>query len=269
MKGMVTSKAIAVSCFFAFFGVKAASSEVAKVQVGAQRLADPGELQNSSLVSSDTDISGSCFTPYDQVSHQYTLVNVSKGPLPAVFPKNSIHLSSKSLKAKRFLREQPILIAAESYKRFELTQLCRDLLKSGFKSPQIALWFPSGDGDNSEFLVSAKEYLVEAKNFGVVTVAENMAIANELSYHGVSAVYPEDGQDIPTFIQSVVSDYAQSDYLPIFLLTLNGEKYFKIDSALPVYQVQGGIAGIKSALDTGRLSALKLNGKEFGSSCAK
>ncbi|GAA5525336.1 hypothetical protein Maes01_01902 [Microbulbifer aestuariivivens] len=236
-----------------------ARSEISSIE--AKKAVDTPRIQNSTIVSH------SCFVPYTQVSGKITIINISRGSLPDIFPAYSIHLPAYQLKQKSFLKGQSLLVVAEPYKRYELTKLCIDLIADGFVKPKIGIWSPANNSGKVQIVVPPEEFLIEARNFGAVTIAENKLIADKLKGYGVEALYPESGQITQSFIDSALSQYPADEYLPVFVVADKRKGSFKFSGEVPVYAVQGGMAAIDAALSMGRINSLKANGKLQGVAC--
>lgn len=269
MKNNLTSIAtIAVYLLFVFGGRAVNSGEVADVESQSYCNAEPSEARYGAFVANDTSVSEICFVDYSEIQTEHIPINVSDNLRSAVIPVDSIRMPVHQVKAASFLKDKSILIAAEPYKRFQLARLCHELMEAGFENPKIALWSPKPGPDSSELIVPADDFLVEAINFGAVTIALDEKVSDELNSLGIASVYPKGEESLDSLLQSASSLYGLSGYLPVFLVGYRDTQPLRSIGSPPVYMVRGGVEEIKTTLSVAALNTIKNSKKDYRGNCA-
>ncbi|MCX2784375.1 hypothetical protein OQJ46_15375 [Microbulbifer thermotolerans] len=215
-----------------------------------------------------------CFTHSEEIKSVENLVLADVAVQPQFHDPalNVIHLSGRQLKTKVFLKNKPLLIVAEPYKRHSMAKLCKELIQGGFQSPKILI---GGDiaGSDTVSIVSVEDFIVEVSNFGAVTVATSRQVAKELSVLGIASVAVEENLQLAPVVHKAALDYSINGYLPVFLVGRKSEEaklklQLESEPLSDVYLVSGGIEQIKSALKMSSLNAVKRQGLGGVSSCA-
>ncbi|AMX03082.1 hypothetical protein A3224_11345 [Microbulbifer thermotolerans] len=214
-----------------------------------------------------------CFTHSEEIKSVENLVLADVAVQPQFHDPalNVIHLSGRQLKTKVFLKNKPLLIVAEPYKRHSMAKLCKELIQGGFQSPKILI---GGDiaGSDTVSIVSVEDFIVEVSNFGAVTVATSRQVAKELSVLGIASVAVEENLQLAPVVHKAALDYSINGYFPVFVVGRKSEEaklklQLEGEPLSDVYLVSGGIEQVKSALKMSALRAVKRQGLDGVSSC--
>ncbi|MFC6634928.1 hypothetical protein [Microbulbifer taiwanensis] len=228
------------------------------------------------LIPTSAQTSELCFAQSGEFdgAEQFLLIDVAAQPRSYPSVSNAIHLSDWQVKTKFFLKNKPLLIVAEPYKRHPLARLCNELIQNGFQHPKILIGSSAtNNGERRSAIAPVDDFIVEVSNFGVVTVATNRKVADELAALGIPAVAVESGSNLKAAVRDATINYSLNGYLPVFIVgkledELDLEKRLNEAPVNEAFVVSGGIEGIKAALKTSALSAAKRLHPVGVSSCA-
>ncbi|MFA0810694.1 hypothetical protein [Microbulbifer epialgicus] len=224
-----------------------------------------------------------CFTRLEELTgtlEQLVLIDVASGANRGQIggqsggEKSPLAITPRQLKTKHFLKRKSLLLLSEPYKRHSMAQLCQELVQSGFENPKILIGKrPQGLFQEAHLSVSANDYLVELSHFGVVTVAANSSITQELTQLGIPVISNQTDQDLETTVRNAFISYSLNGYLPIFIVGETEqekrlEKQLRRKFTEDVFVVTGGVEAIKRALRNGALGAVKRAGLDGVPGCA-
>ncbi|WP_193165207.1 hypothetical protein [Microbulbifer hainanensis] len=265
MRGRITSVICVAGLLWFFGGASGWLAAQASDIESEQCVVDPAVSYFTPILSTSTQTSELCFVRPSEIQSfdRFVIVDTSAQSPLQNSALHTISLPDWQIKTKFFLKNKPILIVAEPYKRYALAKLCRELIQSGFQSPKILIDNDfRGAGKDLSADVPVEEFIVETSKFGAVTIAVDRQVAEEMAALGIPTINAGSAGGIKSAVREAEVNHSLNGYLPVFVVGKSGseEELQNLLNGEPVSQafvVSGGVESIKRVLKSSALSANK------------